>query len=57
MKDAILKRYYYPRRRKDETIEQTISRVDNEIIEQRFKYLSSRDIFTLEEVDAHARLD
>lgn len=57
MTNNILKRYYSPFKKKDETLTQTIQRVDSEIIDQRFKHLCNRDIFTLEDVNGNSRLD
>lgn len=40
----IIKEYYVKKQRENETLEETINRVDYEIQEANFKYLSDRDI-------------
>ena len=42
--DEIDKRYYLPHKRKDETIEETRKRVDDDIINKRFVWIMDRDI-------------
>lgn len=40
-----IQKYYLLRKRKNESIEDTIKRVDQKLIEENFNYLADRDIF------------
>ena len=57
MQNKIIERYYKPFKKPEETLGQTIQRVDEQIVEQRFKYLCNRDIIIYEEFNGNARLD
>ena len=41
----IIQKYYLPYKKKNESIEDTIKRVDQKLIEDNFNYLADRDIF------------
>ena len=47
----IIKEYYVKNQREKETLEETINRVDYEIQEANFKYLSDRDIVNNELIE------
>ncbi len=57
MKDNILEKYYLPHQRSDETLNQAIERIDYEIIDSRFKHLTTRDILIAGVLDGSQRLD
>ena len=41
----IIQKYYLPYKKKNESIEDTIKRVDQNLIEDNFNYLTDRDTF------------
>ena len=41
----IIQKYYLPYKKKNESIEDTIKRVDQKLIEDNFNYLADRDTF------------
>lgn len=43
--NSIIQKYYLPYKRKNESIEQTIKRVDQKLIQESFNYLTDRDTF------------
>jgi hypothetical protein len=47
----IIQKYYLPHKRKNESIEDTIKRVDKKFIEENLNYLVERDTFRLERID------
>ena len=57
MQNKIIERYYKPFKKPEETLGQTIQRVDKQIVDQRFKYLCNRDIIIFEDLDGNTRVD
>jgi hypothetical protein len=57
LQNKIIDRYYKPFKKPEETLGQTIQRVDKQIVDQRFKYLCNRDIIIFEDFDGSTRLD
>jgi hypothetical protein len=50
----IIQKYYLPHKRKNESIEDTIKRVDRNLIKESFNYLTDRDTFKPERFDDDA---
>ena len=57
MQNKIIDRYYKPFKKPEETLGQTIQRVDKKIVDDRFKYLCNRDIIIFEDLDGNTRVD
>tara|TARA_R110002074_G_scaffold272495_2_gene444163 strand:- start:10 stop:192 length:183 start_codon:yes stop_codon:yes gene_type:complete len=55
--NQIIEKYYVPFKKEEETLKQTIHRVDNLIAEERFKHICNRDIITKEGFNGSKRLD
>ena len=45
----VFKKYYLPHRESDESEKDLVERIDKKIIEDRFNYISNRDIFINED--------
>jgi len=57
LQNKIIDRYYKPFKKPEETLGQTIQRVDKLIVDERFKYLCNRDIITYEDFNGNTRVD
>ena len=57
MHNNIIEKYYIPFKKKEETLDQTVKRIDNKIINDRFKYICNRDIISIEDFDGNKRMD
>jgi hypothetical protein len=53
----IIEKYYIPFKKEEETLDQTVKRIDNKIINDRFKYICNRDIISIEDFDGNKRMD
>ena len=53
----IYEKYYLPYKREKETENELVSRIDKKIIEDRFNYLLTRDIFIGEALDVSSGVD
>ncbi len=53
----IYEKYYLPYKREKETENELVSRIDKKIIEDRFNYLLTRDIFIGEVLDVSSGVD
>jgi hypothetical protein len=53
----IIEKYYIPFKKEEETLDQTVKRIDDKIINDRFKYICNRDIVTIEDFDGSKSLD
>ena len=57
MHNNIIEKYYIPFKKKEETLDQTVKRIDDKIINDRFKYICNRDIVSIEDFDGNKRMD
>ena len=57
MHNNIIEKYYIPFKKEEETLDQTVKRIDNKIINDRFKYICNRDIISIEDFDGNKRMD
>lgn len=57
MHNNIIEKYYIPFKKKEETLDQTVKRIDDKIINDRFKYICNRDIISIEDFDGNKRMD
>ena len=55
--NQIIEKYYVPFKKEEETLKQTIHRVDNLIAEEGFKHICNRDIITKEGFNGSKSLD
>jgi len=53
----VFNKYYLPHRKSNESEKDLVERIDKKIIEDRFNYVSNRDIFTKEDFDVSESLD
>ena len=53
----VFKKYYLPHRKSDESEIELVERIDKKIIEDRFNYISNRDIFINEDSYGNTRED
>ena len=57
MHNNIIEKYYIPFKKEEETLDQTVKRIDDKIINDRFKYICNRDIISIEDFDGNKRMD
>ena len=57
MHNNIIEKYYIPFKKEEETLDQTVKRIDDKIINDRFKYICNRDIVSIEDFDGNKRMD
>ena len=55
--NEIYKKYYLPHKKEKESERDLVERIDRKIIEDRFNYMSNRDIFIYEASDVSKSVD
>ena len=53
----VYNKYYLPYKKEKESERELVERIDKKIIEDRFNYISNRDIFISEDFDVSKYLD